>query len=439
MATTLDPASVTGDGNLTDGDLTLEVYSGGTSFASSTRAAHGKQTVQVTTSGIRGLVLVADSSVFFENSNPYFLVQYDSGFWRLYPRSGPAIATGPSSPAPTTSDIFTLDLDVPGKSVSVRINGTVIFSNIDVSASAPPVWNLVVRAGQQQFVPPSTILPAYQATAKFSALTYAPLAGYVEWDTAATATASPGDVDVSGPAGHAVTTAHVSALAIAANAHTAGEVVSAVASDHQKAFAEASVSSITGRAPIARASDHKSSIGQAGVVAVDGVPAYTTVGVNAFAIPGQVEIVGRAAFAAPTEHKRALAFAGSIYLVGQAGRAGANPIVVSALGGRASIAGARTVVTASRHQRALATTGRVSTAGGVARAFSLMSVVPREQSAIVQQEKRIAVVAPELRTAAVSADAPRDRAASVPAERRTSIVAGDRESRAAPERRNAVA
>lgn len=439
MATTLDPASVTGDGFLSEDNLTLTTYSGGTSFASSTRAAHGKQTVQVTTNGIRGLVLVADSSVFFENSNPYLVVKYDGGFWRLYPRTGPAIATGPSSPAPTTSDIFTLDLDVPGKLVSARVNGTVIFSNIDVSASVPPVWNLVVRAGQQGFVPPSTILPAYQAAAKFSGLTYAPLAGFVEWDTAAAANASPGGVSVSGSVGRADTTAHVYALAVASDVHTAGEVASAVASDHQEAFAKAGVSLVAGHAPIARASDHKSSIGQAGVVAVDGVPAYTTVGVNAFVIPGQVEIVGRAAFAAATEHRRARAFAGSTDLVGQAGRAGANPIVVSALGGRVSVAGARAVVTASRHQMALATTGRVSTAGVVARAFSLRSILSREQTAFVPAENRVAVAAEERRRAVVPARSPEDSSASVPPERRTSIVAGERNSQAAPERRTAVA
>lgn len=417
-ATTLDPSTIvnfSGSGSLSNGNLTFS--STGISFVLSTRGATGKQTFE------------CDDFHSVRNSvnGSGFLFDHDGSNWLLEDAAGNVLATGPSTPAPVAGGIFTIDCDRPNELVSMRYNGTPVFSNEGVSGIGLSTWKVQLFASSGR-----------SPTVAFSNLTYAPLAGFSEWDTSGVALATAGGVDVSGPVAHAAATAHVSAIASPASVEVKGSIGTAAATAHVSALAATGQVSASGHPALSVASDHKVALPTAGRVDVLGAPTYATVGRNAFAVAGTSEAVGSSGIAAATQNRLALASPGSVNLSGRAGKAVVDVAALAARG-LVSTVGARPISVVSYHARALASAGRLTIEGRRARAFSLPSVLSREQTAIVPAENRTVHVAHELRRAIVSADTPRDRSASVPGERRISIAAGEKESRAAPERRNAVA
>jgi hypothetical protein len=198
MTTTLDPAHITnlvGTGSLSNGNLTLS--STGLSIATSTAAATGKQTFEITTNtdAFGGAYVCSDSS-----ASDGFFVSWSGSNWVIYKNSDNSeFLIGPSSPSPSTTQIITVDPDVAGKKVSVRINGTSIFSNANVTSVAPTAWKVGVVAGDA-----SVVGTTFTSSIKFSSLTYAPLSGYSEWDssggTAYTLSAAAGSYAITGTA-----------------------------------------------------------------------------------------------------------------------------------------------------------------------------------------------------------------------------------------------
>lgn len=467
--TTLDPASIvnfTGTGTLSNGNLTFS--STGVSYCVTKRTAKDKQTFE----GV-GIFSVRNSV----NGNGFWF-DWNGSNWIAGDAVGNIIATGPSTPAPVANGVFTVDLDVPNKTASMRYNGATVFTNIDVSGVGLTAWRVQANASSGGFT----------TSVRFSSLTYPPLSGFVEWDTTDSAAAVAGSVSVTGAV--AFTSAHVSALAASAHVADVGQVAFTFASDRKEAIAEAGSISVEGGTPTARASDHKSSVAISGGVSVSGAVPYAeaTGGKSAHAVAGSVATVGSEGAAQATDHKETLASTGSCSLIGNVGLATNDKIVIASAGhiraegqggfsvasdhqeaaavagnlsvagsqptanvtehkfalapagsiaivgaipdatagrraityaGAISIIGAQPTAVASRHVRALAITGRVALVGRRSRAFSLMSVLSREQTAIVPAENRTAIVMEERRTAVVPA---KERPSQAAPERRTSVA-----------------
>lgn len=225
MATTLDPANIhnfSGTGTLSGGDLTLA--STGNSTAQSTTSASGKKTFQYTISA--GVTYWPTSGLCSSSSaSDGFWVGFQSA-WSIYNSSGAAVITGPSSPTPAAGMVVTVDVDTVGQTVSVRANGTTVFSNADISSLAPTTWNAIVWATDA-----SQSGTTFTSTAAFSGLTYPPLAGYSEWDggtsvsiTGASAAALAGDAVSSISDSASITGAPCAAQAGTTSTQTADSV-----------------------------------------------------------------------------------------------------------------------------------------------------------------------------------------------------------------------
>jgi hypothetical protein len=176
MATTLDPANIhnfAGVGTLSNGNLTLA--STGNSAAQSTTAASGKKTFQYTISA--GVTFWPTSGLSSSSASADgFRIGYQAN-WVIYNPSGAVVTTGPASPTPAAGMVVTVDVDTVGKTVNVRANGTTVLSNVDISALAPTTWLAIVFATDS-----SQSGTTFTSTVAFSGLTYAPLAGFSEWD-----------------------------------------------------------------------------------------------------------------------------------------------------------------------------------------------------------------------------------------------------------------
>lgn len=388
MATTLDPANIhnfSGTGSLSNGNLTIA--STGNSTGQSTTAITTKKTFQSTISaGATYWVFCGLSSSSAASDG--FSIGYEAN-WVIKNSAGSVVFNGPSSPAPAAGMVITVDVDPVGKTVSVRANGTSVFSNKSISTQAPATWRAIVWATDA-----SASGTTFTSTVKFSGLTYAPLSGFSEWDGASVSVAATaGTAKIKGSAGVVSTSANKKALAVAGHLSHLGSA--ALVQTDTSVRAGAGAVHIIGQDPVATIDNI--TLATAGHAAVIGDVGVVSLSDNriALASPGSLAISGAVPAVSITQDRFCFADSGSVGVTGDAG-----------------------YVLAKTFVECFAIAGSVAIFGAAGRVFSLMPTTPDRQTAIVQPENRL------LR---------------VPQERRTSLVVGDRDSSQAPERRNSAA
>lgn len=195
MTTTLDPTKIIDigpTGSLSNNNLTLSTT--GYSVAPTTAIIpNGRITFEVRVdtdyaeSGLPAFE-INDSN----NSSPTFSLGFAYGAdgfgnnsWNIILNDGTGrnVALGNTSPAPSLSDVFTVDIDIPSKRISVRVNGNQALNNADISSYNSSIFfdfSHVYAAVSAT----STSYNGFESTSsvKFRDLTYSPLPGYREWD-----------------------------------------------------------------------------------------------------------------------------------------------------------------------------------------------------------------------------------------------------------------
>jgi hypothetical protein len=176
MSTTLTNIhNYAGTGTLSNGNLTIS--STGNSTVQTTTAITDKRTFEVTISAFMQYWAIFGMAVdsFFSPTGGFY-ISYNAN-WEIVDPTGSTVVTGPSTPAVSAGMILSVSVDPIGKTITVKANGTAVFTNQNISTWAPTTWKAIlwgVDASQSGYT--------FSTTGKFSGLTYAPPAGYAEWD-----------------------------------------------------------------------------------------------------------------------------------------------------------------------------------------------------------------------------------------------------------------